>query len=152
MCSSRRHWGPPPLQGPSACNRRSDRSTREGELIHTPTPGTKTHTQAVVINYPLQKPTSTHFLNIMYLMLGLQLALQQSSRTKTASHQGFAVLVDEVFRGFGPFGQNNIINSFLGDLQATQIKAWTTAGTKHRGTGREEQGGREKKKWIREWI
>lgn len=46
-----------------------------------------------------------------------------SSGSKTASHQSFAVLVDEVFRGLGPFGQNNIIYSFLGDLQATQIKS-----------------------------
>lgn len=41
MCSSRRHWGPPLLQGPSACNQRSDRSTHEGVLIHTPTPNGK---------------------------------------------------------------------------------------------------------------
>lgn len=55
-----------------------------------------------------------------------------SSGSKTASHQSFAVLVDEVFRGLGPFGQNNIIYSFLGDLQATQIKSCNeTTRTKH---------------------
>lgn len=55
-----------------------------------------------------------------------------SSGSKTASHQSFAVLVDEVFRGLGPFGQNNIIYSFLGDLQATQIKSCNeTMRTKH---------------------
>lgn len=37
------------------------------------------------------------------------------------------MLVDEVLRGLGPFGQNNIIHPFFGDLQATQIKAWVTA-------------------------
>lgn len=63
-----------------------------------------------------------------------------SSGTKTASHQGFSVLVDEVLGGLGPFGQNNIIHPFLGDLQATQIKGWVTARTKDKGEG------------IREWI
>lgn len=43
-------------------------------------------------------------------------------RTGTASHQGLAMLVDEVLGGLGPFGKNNIVHSFLGDLQATQIK------------------------------
>lgn len=40
------------------------------------------------------------------------------------SHQGFAVLVDEVLGGLGPFGKNNTVYPFLGDLQATQIEAW----------------------------
>lgn len=47
-------------------------------------------------------------------------------QNQAASHQGFAVLVDEVLRRLGPFGQNDIIYPFLGDLQATQVKAWVT--------------------------
>lgn len=38
------------------------------------------------------------------------------------SHQGLAVFVDEVLRGFGPFGENDVIHSLLGDLQATQVE------------------------------
>lgn len=49
---------------------------------------------------------------------------------ESAAHQGFAVFVDEVLWGFGPFGQNYIIYPFFGDLQATQIEAWATR-TKH---------------------
>ncbi len=50
------------------------------------------------------------------------------------------MLVDEVLGGLGPFGQNNTIHPFLGDLQATQIKAWVTARTKDKGTERETRG------------
>lgn len=46
-----------------------------------------------------------------------------SGTTGTASHQGFAVLADEVLRGLGPFGKNNIMHPLLRDLQATQIEA-----------------------------
>lgn len=37
-------------------------------------------------------------------------------------HQSFAVLVDEVLRGFGPFGKNDVVHSLLRDLQATQVE------------------------------
>lgn len=47
---------------------------------------------------------------------------------KSTSHQGFAMLVDEVLRRLGPFGQNYVINLLFGDLQATQIEAWQNEG------------------------
>lgn len=50
------------------------------------------------------------------------------------------MLVDEVLGGLSPFGQNNIIHPFLGDLKATQIKAWVTVRTKGKGTEREKRG------------
>lgn len=56
------------------------------------------------------------------------------------------MLVDEVLGGLGPFGQDNIIYPFFGDLQATQIKAWETATTKDRGTGREKPGTEKKRR------
>lgn len=50
------------------------------------------------------------------------------SRANPPSHQSFAVLIDEVLGGLGPLRQNNIIHPLLGDLQATEIKAWEMTG------------------------
>lgn len=54
------------------------------------------------------------------------------SWTNPLSHQSFAVLIDEVLRGLGPLRQNNIIHPFLGNLQATKIKAWEMTRMKYK--------------------
>jgi len=48
------------------------------------------------------------------------------------------VLADEVLGRLGPFGQNNIIHSFLRDLQPTQIKACGGIQSKGRGKRKTE--------------
>ncbi len=40
------------------------------------------------------------------------------------AHQGFAVLVDEILGGFGPFRQDDIIYPLFGELWATQVKSY----------------------------
>lgn len=40
------------------------------------------------------------------------------------SHQGFAVLVDEVLTGARPPWQHHVVHLLVGDLQAAQVEAW----------------------------
>lgn len=39
-------------------------------------------------------------------------------------HQGLSVLLDEVLRGAGPWGQYHITHLLVGQLEAAQVKAW----------------------------
>lgn len=50
------------------------------------------------------------------------------------------MLIDEVLRGLGPLRQNNIIHPFLGDLQATKIKAWVMTRMKYKYKDKEKRG------------